>query len=338
MRETIACIDSNGKGIALVVREDRVLELTVTDGDVRRAILAGTALDSPIASLAEQRTQRPVTAPGSFDDAALIDLMRRHSIRHLPIVDDQGRLENLISLEDLGPPATAELQAMIMAGGLGTRLRPLTEDTPKPMLPVGGRPVLEIILSQLRGAGIGQARISTFYKPEKIKSYFGDGSNFGLQLDYLDEKEPMGTAGALRMVEDWPDPMLVLNGDILTRLSYAGMLAFHREHQAALTVAVREYEMQVPYGVIEQEGARVRSIREKPRQCYFVNAGIYLIGRQARPFIPSEGRFDMTDLINVLLAKGERVVSFPVHEYWLDIGQHADYHRAQADAAQLLCA
>lgn len=339
IRQTIAAIDKNRQGIALVVDDSRRLQATITDGDVRRAILLGTPLDSPVSTLVEARAGRPpITAPPSLDGSALIERMRLFSIRHLPIVDADGRIEDLLSLENLGPDPTSNLQAMIMAGGLGTRLRPLTEDTPKPMLPVGGRPLLEIILGQLRGAGIGQARISTCYKPDKIKSYFGDGSAFGVRLDYLDEKEPLGTAGALRLVEDWPDPMLVLNGDILTRLNFREMLGFHNEHGAALTMAVREYEIQIPYGVVDQLGATVRAIREKPRQSYFVNAGIYLVSQTARLSIPPSGRFDMTDLINALLARGERVVSFPVHEYWLDIGQHADYKRAQTEVSQLLCA
>lgn len=339
VRETIATIDSNGKGIALVVESDRLLKATLTDGDIRRAILGGTTLDCAVSALLGSHARPyPITATNRLDAPGLIERMRRHSIRHLPIVDCDGRLEDLVSLEDLGPAPTSGLRAMIMAGGLGTRLRPLTEDTPKPMLPIGGRPLLEIILNQLRGAGIGQAHISTFYKPEKIKTYFGDGSSFGLQLEYVDEKEPLGTAGALRLVEEWPDPLLVLNGDILTRLNYKEMLSFHHEHRAAMTLAVREYETQIPYGVVEQDGASVRAIREKPRQSYFVNAGVYLVGRKARPHIPENGRFDMTDLINTLLKAGEPVVSFPVHEYWLDIGQHSDYSRAQVEVSQLLCA
>jgi len=220
-----------------------------------------------------------------------------------------------------------------MAGGLGTRLRPLTEDLPKPMLLVGGKPLIERVIEQLWLAGIRRVNLTTHYKPEKIIEHFGDGSTFGIELNYVNEEHPLGTGGALGLMPMPSQPLLVINGDILTQVNFRAMHAFHQEQKADLTVAVRRYEIQVPYGVIECEGARVRRLQEKPQVGFLVNAGIYLLEPSVYQFIPQNTSFNMTDLIQWLLDAGRTVVSFPVHEYWLDIGQPADYAQAQSDVA-----
>ncbi|MEQ9023477.1 MAG: sugar phosphate nucleotidyltransferase, partial [Pseudomonadales bacterium] len=198
-----------------------------------------------------------------------------------------------------------------MAGGFGTRLHPLTEETPKPMLPVGGRPLMEYTIKQLRKVGIKKVNIATHFRPDKIIDHFGDGSDIGVDLNYVNEMSPLGTAGALGLVEEWRGTLLMINGDILTNVDFNAMHRFHQEHQAILTVAVRQYDLQIPYGVIESNDSFVVDITEKPEAKFLVNAGIYLIEPSARTHLPKEERFDMTDLIKKLIADGQPVACFP---------------------------
>lgn len=332
LRAVLAAIDRNRRGIALVVDAERRLLGTLTDGDLRRAILAGCSLDQPVSTvLAAKRATPPVTAPLSADHPTLLASLREHSIRQLPLLDAEGRVAGLVTLDDLLPEEVLPLQAVIMAGGFGQRLRPLTEKLPKPMLPVGEKPVMELIINQLRDAGIHTVNVTTHFQPEKIRDYFGDGATFGVDLRYVSEESPLGTAGALSLMESKDEPLLVINGDILTEVDFRAMRAFHREHSADLTVAVRQYDFQVPYGVIDSDGVAVTGVHEKPVLNFFVNAGIYLLEPSVHAHIPSGRRFDMTDLIKALIAADRPVASFPIVEYWLDIGQHADYRQAQED-------
>jgi NDP-sugar pyrophosphorylase family protein len=218
-----------------------------------------------------------------------------------------------------------------MAGGFGTRLLPLTEDLPKPMLPLGDQPLLELTIRKLQQANIRYVNITTYYLPEKISDYFGDGKEFGVEINYVNEDEPLGTAGALGLLAIPDEPLLVINGDIITQVDFRSMLSFHRTHQADLTVGVRQYEVQVPYGVMECEGVHVKQVREKPTYHYLVNAGIYLLEPTVYRYINRGERFDMPDLIRHLIEEGRTVVSFPIVEYWLDVGQHKDYEQAQLD-------
>lgn len=338
IQQVMACIDRNAKGIALVVDESDKLIDTITDGDIRRAILSGISLTASIrdvvVSKRHLRPDMPLTMPVTTDRAALLKLMQERSVRHIPLLDDEQHVVQLIMLDDLIPGGPLPIQAVIMAGGFGTRLRPLTIDVPKPMLPVGDRPLLERIVERLRKAGIRQINITTHHMPEKIIEYFGDGTEFGVNIRYVSEDKPLGTAGALGLMERPKEPMLVINGDILTQVDLNAMLRFHQEHSADLTVAVRQYEFQIPYGVLECDGSRVKQIREKPSHSFLVNAGIYLLQPELHQYIPKARRFDMTDLIEKLVAENKVVVSFPIVEYWLDIGQYDDYQQALADAKE----
>ena len=336
IRQAITCITLNGKGIALVTDNERRLIGTITDGDVRQAILATLDMKTSVSVLLERKisTQysKPVTAAFGVGREELLALMHRHSLRHIPVLDDEGRVVDLVMMDDLLPSGKLPLQAVIMAGGFGTRLRPLTEDLPKPMLKVGDRPVMEHIIGQLQQAGIRQVNVTTHYKPEKITEHFGNGEAFGVELNYVNEDRPLGTGGALGLIPKPTEPMLVINGDILTQVDFKVMLNYHREHHADMTVAVRIYDIQVPYGVIEMKGHHVAGVQEKPQMRFFVNAGIYLLQPSVFKFIPHRQHFNMTDLIQKLVQAKKTVVSFPVHEYWLDIGQHADYLQAQNDS------
>lgn len=334
IRRVIACINRSDCGIALMVDAGGKLLATITDGDIRRAILAGRDLDESAHVLLNYKSktyQHPTTAPLGLSSAEMLQLMQEHDILQLPLLDAEGLVVDLVTLDELLPNDSLSLEAVIMAGGFGTRLRPLTEDLPKPMLPVGDRPIMEHIINQLRAVGIRRMNVTTHFQPEKITAYFGDGSKFGVELNYVAEDQPLGTAGALGLMSPADTPILVINGDILTQVDFRAMLAFHREHAAELTVGVRRYEFKVPYGVIDTNGVYVQAVREKPQLNFLVNAGIYLLEPSAHQSIPNQQRFDMTDLIDLMLAEGRNVASFPIMEYWLDIGQHADYEKAQQD-------
>ena len=333
--EAMRCIDRNALGIVLVVDDERRLLYTITDGDLRRAILGGLSLERSIAEWARDRTEmgnsRPITAPIDADPADMRALIQPLGLRHLPLVDAEGRLAGLALSSDLLSEADVPVTAVVMAGGRGERLSPLTLDTPKPMLPVGDRPLLEHIVGQLKAAGVRQVSVTTHYRGETIVNHFGDGQRFGLDIDYVNEAQPLGTAGGLGLLPRWQSTLLVVNGDILTSVNYQSMIAFHRENRAAMTVAVRQYRVPVPYGVVSTDGVDIRSISEKPTIQFFTNAGVYLLEPAVREYVPVGARLEMPDLITAVIAAGERVVSFPISEYWLDIGQRDDYEQAQMD-------
>lgn len=332
LREVMACIDGNTKGIALVVDKKRHLIGTVTDGDVRRAILRGVAMDVTIDKI---MNRNPLSAPQGLSAKELLRIMdegkKETYVNHIPTVDEQGRVVDLVTRFDLLGSRRLPISAVIMAGGYGMRLRPLTDETPKPMLEVGGRPTIEWIIEGLREAGIHHIIIATCYKADAIMKHFGDGSSFGVKVEYIYEENLTGTAGPLGLLRSWSQPLMVVNGDILTRVDYRAMLDYHREHRADMTVAVREYHLQIPYGIVEIEDVKIQGLNEKPFLRFFVNAGIYLLEPVLYSYI-NQGEFlDMTVLIGSLLKEGRAVIGFPVREYWIDIGQEVDYGQAQED-------
>jgi len=336
LREVFECINHSGRiSLALLVDADQHLVATLTDGDLRRGMLAGLTMDAPASALLPIKATMPnphaVTAPVGSDPEQLLRVMQEAKVRQLPLLDELGRVVDIVLLSDFLPPPDMGMQALIMAGGFGTRLLPLTEDTPKPMLPVGGRPVMEWIVDQLRAAGIHRLNISTHYKPEKIHEHFGTGKDFGVELNYVNEDLPLGTGGALGLLPPPDGPFLVINGDVFTKLNFRTMLEFHQEHEAEMTVAVNLHEFQIPYGVVECDGVNIRTLKEKPKSRVLINAGIYLIQPSVYEYIHQGERFNMTELIQWLLDAGRTVVSYPIREYWLDIGQHADYAKAKKD-------
>lgn len=334
IREVIQCIDRSARiSIALIVDESGRLLYTISDGDVRRGILAGISLDAPVTELLPIKSTtphpRPVTAPVGSSQEEMLRTMRERSVRQLPVVDEEGRVKEVVSLADVLPNMATTMQAVIMAGGFGKRLAPLTNDLPKPMLMVAGHPVMEHIVVQLQEAGINNISVSTHYKPEKIMEHFGNGAHFGVDISYINEDRPLGTGGALGLMPAPKTTQLVINGDVLTRVDFRTMLVYHREHEALMTVGVTQYGLHVPYGVIECKGPRVTALREKPQVNFLVNAGIYLLEPEVYQYIPKGQHMNMTDLIQALLDAGRRVVSFPIIEQWIDIGQHDDYRKAQ---------
>jgi dTDP-glucose pyrophosphorylase/CBS domain-containing protein len=337
IRDAMIRINTSGKGIVLAVGQDRRLIATITDGDIRRAILAGIDLDSSLAILLRERegTLRPVTARPETDDGQLLELMAENGLRHLPLAGDDEVPVGLALLSDVARISDLTLGAVIMAGGHGSRLRPLTNEMPKPMLRVGDRPLLEDIIGRIRSAGIRHVHLTTHYKSEVIRNHFGDGRDFGVDISYTDEVQPLGTAGALGDLPAVNDRLLVINGDILTRLNFRAMLEFHEDQHADITMVVREYAIKVPYGVVSMgtDGVSIAGIAEKPILRHFVNAGIYLLNGDVSRLLGRAERCDMPELIGRALATGRRAVCFPVGEYWLDIGSQSDYEKAQVDYA-----
>jgi dTDP-glucose pyrophosphorylase len=338
IRDAMAVIDQHGKGITLVVDEQQHLLAAVTDGDIRRAILAGISLDQPVMRLKQAQhdvpSAPPITASLGTTEAEILNLMQAHVVRQVPLLDQDGRVCELAVLDDLLQETELRVTGVIMAGGYGKRLMPLTETLPKPMLPVNGRPMLEHLVDKLQRAGIRSVNVATHYLSDSIVKHFQDGSEFGVRLNYFPEAEPLGTAGALAKMSSGTDPLLVINGDILTGLDIRAMLQYHREHNAQLTVGVRQYDIEVPFGVVETDGVKVTRIAEKPVLRHFINAGIYLVNPAMCRLVPENRYFDMPDLIEAVIASGATVISFPVREYWLDVGQLEQYQKAEADVAK----
>ena len=327
--EALKIIDTVSLQIALVVDADGKLLGTVTDGDVRRGLLRGLSLTDPVAAV---MFSSPRTLGTGKTDAEILQYMRARSLRHLPVLDEAGRVVDLKLLNDVVDLDRRKNLVVIMAGGPGTRLRPLTVDCPKPLLSVGGRPILETIITSFRTQGFYRFVLSVNYKADMIEEYFGDGSRHGVQIGYVHEKERMGTAGALSLLPERPEKsFVVMNGDVLTGVDFRQLLAFHEEHDSPATMCVQEYRVQIPYGVVEHEGNRLVSIVEKPQHKFHINAGIYILEPSVLDCIPRDCCFDMPSLFAAILGKGMQPCTFPLREYWMDIGRMDDYEQAQLD-------
>lgn len=324
--EVIARIDASAHQIALMVDGENRLLGVMTDGDVRRAILRGVPMD---ASASQLLNRQPLTAPHGVSKKELLDLMRRRVVHQVPIVTAENRVVDIALIDDLIGANERPNFVVLMAGGLGTRLRPLTEQTPKPMLALRGKPILESILENLASEGFRRFYISVNYKADVIEEHFGDGSKWGVSIGYLREDERLGTAGSLSLIPDAPQlPVVVMNGDLLTQVSVSNILEFHNELHSTATMAVRQYDLQVPYGVVRTAGERITSIEEKPVHKFLVNAGIYVLSPEALRHIPPRIYFDMPTLFERLSAAGATTVAFPLREHWRDIGCREDYDQA----------
>ncbi|HEX3038916.1 MAG TPA: nucleotidyltransferase family protein [Caproiciproducens sp.] len=329
IQEAIKVIDLYSLQIAVIADTDGKLLGTVTDGDVRRGILKGIPLNSPVSRI---MNPHPVTIPEMEDRKSILNILKINKLRHLPVVDEEGRITGIERLEDLIGGSRFENWVVIMAGGLGKRLKPYTDSCPKPMLKIGGKPVLETILNEFIRQGFSRFCISVNYRSEQIRDYFGDGSRWGAEIRYIDETKRMGTAGSLGLLPfRAEEPVLVINGDILTKLSFEQLVGFHNEHQAKATVAAVSYDYQVPYGVVRTNRDRLIGFEEKPVYASLVNAGIYALNPEVLQMIPKNTYFDMNSLLELLLKGGEPVCVFPIREYWIDIGGVKDFRRAQAD-------
>jgi NDP-sugar pyrophosphorylase family protein len=300
---------------------------TLSDGDIRRGLLNGLNLDSTIEDI---YFKEPTLASVNDSKDVIIQKALRKHIYQIPIVDSEGRFVKIEELSNLLKVNAKYNRVFLMAGGLGTRLRPLTQDTPKPLLKVGNKPILETIIENFAKYGFVNITISVNYKADMIKKYFGDGSNLGVNIDYIEETKRLGTAGALSLIKDRPqEPFFVMNADLLTNVNFEHLLDFHLVEHSVATMCVREYDYQVPYGVIQTQGSKILSIKEKPIHKFFVNAGIYVLSPQVFEYIPKNEFYDMPTLFEDIIQDELKSISFPIHEYWLDIGRMSDFEQAQ---------
>lgn len=336
VRDAIQALNRTGVQIALVVGEADQLVGVITDGDIRRGLLAGESLESHAADI---MVTSFFSAHEDEVTAGLVAEMREREIYQVPLLNDQGKLVGLRTLFDMTKPAKRDNWVVLMAGGLGQRLRPLTEECPKPLLPVGGKPLLETIMEQFMEYGFHRFYISVNYRAEMVEQHFGDGAKLGVEIRYLREDQQLGTAGALGLLPELPEePIFVMNGDLLTRVDFPGMLDFHRERQSKATMAVRSFEMQVPYGVVQVDDHLILGLEEKPVHQFFVNAGIYVLSPEAVGTITKNQYLDMPTLFTGLKEEGEAPAAFPIHEYWMDIGQKQDFDQANCDYELHFCA
>lgn len=323
--EALAQIERCESKIVLVVDAEQKLLGTITDGDVRRGILRGLSLSDP-AEKVMFRSPRFFRVGYQRDD--VLAFMRRNCLLQVPILDNQNRVVDLVSAlvtwrQDIRPN-----WVVLMAGGRGQRLLPLTTNTPKPMLPVGGRPLLETIVHHFIKQSFHRFYISVNYLAEQVKDHFGDGSQLGVEIRYLEESHPMGTAGALSLLPEVPEhPIIVTNGDILTEAKFHEIVDTHNRWGGAASMVVREHEFTVPYGVVMMEGNKVTGLIEKPAHKLSVNAGIYILSPEVLPRDPSQ-HLDMTDLLSRLVEEGKNVNAITLNDFWLDIGRVEDFKRA----------
>ncbi len=331
VHEAVATIDRGRLQVALVVDETQYLLGTVTDGDIRRGLLLGIALEAPVSEVM-QRNPTVITFTEGVEKAQTI--MREKTLLQVPIVDDDGRLVDLVTINDAVGSTNFDTRIILMAGGLGRRLRPLTDQLPKPMLRIGNRPLLENIIRNFLKQGFNRFTLSLNYQAEIIKNHFGDGRKIDCEIDYIHETERMGTAGALSLLKSRPtNPFVVMNGDLLTTARFDALMKFHVETGSAATVCAREYSMQVPYGVLHADGTKLQSIEEKPTKTYFVNGGIYVLSPTVLDHLEPGTPIDMPEFLDRLMASGQLVSVFPIREYWIDIGRVEDLDRARSEYA-----
>ena len=327
LRDAMRALDVGALRIALVVDGEGRLVGVTTDGDVRRALLSGAGLDDPLGP----HVTRAFTAVTPRDGRAdVIDLMRARHIGAVPVLDDAGRPVALHLLDEALAPAERTTWAVVMAGGRGVRLRPLTETVPKPMLRVAGRPILERIVLHLVGHGIARIHLAIGYLGERIEEHFADGSRFGARISYLREEEPLGTGGALGLLPELPrEPLLVMNGDLVTQADLGALLDVHAARGDVATIGVRRYVHAVPFGCVERAGDRIVGLEEKPTLTREVNTGIYALAPGLVARVERGRPIGMPDLISDALARGEPVGAFEIEDDWIDVGQREQLDRAR---------
>jgi len=328
VRDAIYRLENGREKILMVLNADGILVGTIADGDIRRAVINGAELDDSIAVCAHSM---PVTVLEGTSMESVIALMYARTVREIPVVDANGHPIDIHMLDELLDQRRRDNVAFILAGGYGERLRPLTETVPKPLVEVGGKPILESLILKLIAHGFHNFVISVNYKKEMIKDYFGDGSKYGIRIEYVEEPSPMGTIGSISLIKERPaEPVLVINSDIITNLNFGKMLKFHESEKASLTIGTVPHDYQVPFGVLKiNEGFRVESVIEKPVLSHKISGGVYAIEPDILDRIPVDAHLDMPDLISLLIAQGDTVVGYDISEYWTDIGDALQVARAE---------
>ncbi len=318
--------------IVLVANEAGVLEGTISDGDIRRGLLKGLDMNSPLTSIIHRDA---LVVPPEMGRELVMQLMATNKIQQIPVVDEQHHIVGLHLWDEITTPPMRSNLMVIMAGGLGTRLLPHTENCPKPLLPVAGKPMLEHIIERAKVEGFNHFVIAIHYLGHMIEGYFGNGERLGVQIDYLREKSPLGTAGALGLLNPPPDaPFVVTNGDVITDIRYGELLDFHTRHAATATMAVRVHEWQHPFGVVQTQGVEIVGFEEKPIARSHINAGVYVLDPAALSALNADAHCDMPTLFERLQIKKERTVAYPMHEPWLDVGKPLDLQLANSQGAK----
>lgn len=326
LRTALEVLNRVGSNFVLVVDESNKLLGTLTDGDVRRSLLKDETLNC---SVSKSMNTNFIHCLDSHAPEEVTALLLEHKIKYLPILNVNNELIGVYSGED--EFLISGRTALVMAGGLGTRLKPLTDNCPKPMLKVGDKPILQIIIERLAKQGFSKIYISINYLGEQIREYFGDGSDFHVEIHYLEETNKLGTAGALGLLpKELSEPVVVLNGDVLTKANYSGLVDYHTKNNATISIGLTKQEMTIPYGVVNLEQEKVLSIDEKPTKVYYVSAGIYCISPNVFSSLQGQDYLDMPDLIQQSISENQSVIGFPLHEYWADIGMKSDYNKANA--------
>jgi len=331
IKEALQIIDSGAVKFAIVVDKDNILLGTITDGDIRRAILDGKTLKCSIKDI---YFKTPIVVNTNNTKEEIINICTSKKIYQIPVVDEDNKVVGIKILDELLKPKEYKNRVVLMVGGLGTRLRPLTDTTPKPMLPVGGKPILQTIVEKFVNYGFVNIIMCVGYKSNIIQDFFEDGSKFGANIEYVLENKRMGTAGALTLLHNKQKPteaFFVMNGDLLTNVNFENMLDFHLSQDAKATMCVREYDFQVPYGVVNIEKGKIKSIIEKPLHKFFVSAGIYMLNSSCINMIPKDEFYDMPTLFEEMIKSQDKTVSFPIREYWLDIGRIDEYEKANVE-------
>ncbi|MBT5400780.1 CBS domain-containing protein [bacterium] len=330
MQAAINVLDEEALKIIMVTDDSEKLIGTITDGDIRRALIKHMTMES---KLHEFMYKHPTVISGERDRESIIKIMEDLDLLQIPVVDKGGKIIGLETLQCLIKNKKYNNPVFLMAGGFGKRLQPLTNDTPKPMLKVGSKPILATILDQFIEAGFHDFYISVHYKAEVVENYFGDGSDRSVSISYIHESKPLGTAGSLGLLPKKIInlPILIMNGDLLTKVNFEELLNFHIESGGDATMCVREYDFQVPYGVVKANDFNVTSIEEKPVHKFFVNAGMYVLNSNVVRDIDGVNFLNMTEFLEDKIKKSELVSMFPLHEYWLDIGQIEQFNQAQID-------
>jgi dTDP-glucose pyrophosphorylase len=335
LRQAMKVMTECESGLVMVTDARHRLLGVLADIDLRRVLLSGAELSSP-ARLA--MNTKPVVVREGTPPEEVSELFRRTGHTNIPVVDAQNRLVELANVADYAAiPRRYPNRVVLMAGGQGRRLRPLTSNTPKPMLKLGDKPILEHLIEQLAAAGFVHFVIAVNYLADKIHGHFGDGSRWGVEIEYLRERKPLGTVGALALLDPAPKkPFLVMNGDVLTKADFGALLEFHAAEKGLATVCVKRHEIQIPYGVIELDGRRLSSFREKPTHRFLINAGIYVLDPRALVWLPKGRPCDMPELLAAIGRKRKNgVACFPVEEYWLDIGGLREFQRATSEFGEV---
>ncbi len=332
IQDVIYNLDKVAIKIVLVVNALGKLEGTISDGDIRRGLLRGLDLKSPITSIVHHN---PFVVTPEIKRETVQQLMVANKIQQIPVVDEEDHVVGLHLWDEIITPPSLRNIMVIMAGGEGTRLRPHTENCPKPMLHVSGKPMLEHIIERAKSQGFSHFVLAIHYLGYVIEDYFGNGDRIDVRIDYLREQNPLGTAGALSLFNPRPDvPFVVTNGDVLTDIHYGELLDFHINHQASATMAVRVYEWQNPFGVVQTTGVDITGFEEKPVHRSYINAGVYALGSDVLDYLDADSHCDMPTLFERLKMNAKRTVAFPIHEPWLDVGRPDDLVSARLNSIQ----